>query len=650
MNKFYSVFFIFLVLFLTTCQKPDHDDSVTPVNPPINEKPIPEGSRMVEVMVEGNYDLSQAIGTTVLDSVSMKSEAPKLIVPKGYSSVVYFLDEETNDVLAVVRADSLGSEININAESVANALYDLLPAYHDLSSEMQKKFETEVISTEAYKNFISTVDDLLKNNRPVYSTDPIFLKQLRELNLFIIASYFNDIPSKAERVKMGNPGDIKSWLKKDENLIENQVYSYVQVDLTRESGLKNTYLMDQRPYTFGQTTQSLSALNDDYYNVVITQSSDEVILRNQKAAVSKIVSTALSQVFGVNNPNADCYKNISLAIEAEVLGILVGEVSKTDQPTQIVSSMLAGAANAIGATLGSSSTCIAKLLFKAIISKLNWASKAYELVWLGTDIVQIAGFISALHDPVELSESMQIYNGKLIPGQVSFLAKGVLKEEHLAEESAIVESELLVDHFYDEVEKSGFQVKWKVADSDSDQGIVSPSMSSTSAIGVANTNWTMPTEGGRKVVMMAEILDKEGDHLHGSPITFSTNVICPTPISMSFLGINNIEIIPQGDTLTYKNYSMDFKFDDPCNMIGNSQEAYLRIIWTNESNGIPNPFDHSLKGYAGQIQFEASYGGSTHWYRDRTTGNYCCYTNYTYELFIDGKSYGSASAAGPGPQ
>ena len=52
---------------------------------------------------------------------------------------------------------------------------NLVPAYHSLTQDLRDKFEKEAPSAKAYQDFVTTVDQLLKNGESVYSDDPEFI-------------------------------------------------------------------------------------------------------------------------------------------------------------------------------------------------------------------------------------------------------------------------------------------------------------------------------------------------------------------------------------------------------------------------------------------------------------------------------------------
>ncbi len=204
------------------------------------DRPIPEGSKKVDIVVEESFNLTKTTAYGNLDFFSMKEGNASLFVPSNFESAIFFMDENSGEVLAVVRTNPTSNNVKVNANSVSQALMNLVPSYHSLSRELQKKFEQDAPNVKLYMDFVAIVDMLLKEGKTVYSTDPEFLNRLVDLHNYINRIYFgvaesdNNASSSVARnySRQGQTNlSFSNWMKRDGGgTLTNNVHSYVYVN------------------------------------------------------------------------------------------------------------------------------------------------------------------------------------------------------------------------------------------------------------------------------------------------------------------------------------------------------------------------------------------------------------------------------------
>lgn len=534
MNYRHTIFTFFLFLAFS-CQ----DDDQINANPDQSKKPMPEGSRKVNIVVDKDYDLSNTIAHSILDSMSMDGDDQGIYAPKDFESAVLFLDNVSGEILAVVRTDTVSNDVKVNAQSVAEALLTAVPAYQALSAEREQRFKQEARSSQPYKDFVLIIDAFLKSKKPIYSTDPEFILKVLDLNSYILTNYLGSPNLEGGRLATGCCRIIPSfphWLKRENGgTLHQWVSSYMYVEFAPLNGGEPvTTILDPLPldpkwaYT---TPLSTLKLNDNCYTVQLNQTHQSVRQKNQLAIATNVTGMFLGVMFGAigDNDMNDCTASIALSIVGDISTTVMGaaNISSLDD---ILSATLGTAKNAILAAY-SSKACravaiergpIAALLstqliyFKALIAA---AGTAYSLV-------EITPYIVALIDPVDLKEIIQLHEGKLKEACVEVVKEGALKEEYGPGETIYPEIKLIPQSQYAEWEKAGFKVNWVVK---SGNGSVNTANSTTSAEGKAIVGWTLPNNMSGLATLTAEIKDKEGDHLAGSPLEFKVKVTNPWP-------------------------------------------------------------------------------------------------------------------------
>jgi hypothetical protein len=126
-------------------------------------------------------------------------------------------------------------------------------------------------------------------------------------------------------------------------------------------------------------------------------------------------------------------------------------------------------------------------------------------------------------DPEELKEIHQLYQGRLITACVK-ATSNPLNEGYAPGEKIFPVVKMVPQSQYADWQKEGFKVEWKATEGN---GSVNLPESSTGENGEATVEWTLPDNLSGAASLTAEIKDKEGDHLEGSPFIFKTKVNLP---------------------------------------------------------------------------------------------------------------------------
>jgi hypothetical protein len=120
---------------------------------------------------------------------------------------------------------------------------------------------------------------------------------------------------------------------------------------------------------------------------------------------------------------------------------------------------------------------------------------------------------------------MQLHQSKLKEACLKVTKDGQLNTEYGQGETIYPTIKLTPQSFYADWEKSDFEVSWIVKEGNGKVNL-SSGKSKTDVNGKANIGWILPVDKSGDVVLTAEIKDKEGDHITGSPLEFKVRVTC----------------------------------------------------------------------------------------------------------------------------
>jgi hypothetical protein len=231
------------------------------------------------------------------------------------------------------------------------------------------------------------------------------------------------------------------------------------------------------------------------------------------------------------------------------------------------------------------------------------ALKAVQAINIARKSIEITGYLYPFVDPIEINEIIQLYDGKLKELCVEVVKDGNLNEEYGPGQIIYPGIKLSPQSPpYAEWIKSGFKVKWVV---EAGNGSVNLPESNTDSEGKGTVAWTLPENRSGEVKLKAEILDKEGDHLTGSPIEFKTIVvdICETNYNPPIIKSLNRTC---GQNMSYVYYLIEFEaekgFIPAASYFGHIStypKAYpVRLEWFNESSG---EYEVASNGYTANL-------------------------------------------------
>ncbi len=515
MRKFYLYLPIFFLV-LISCDPSESED-------PVINKPQPVGSKEISLIIDSEYNFKEYKAHTIIDSASLKNPDEKLYAPKGINSSIFFTNPISGEIVAQINIDTLNSTYSVNKETVSRSLLSLVPNFVGLSPEQKNQFGKDSNSAQKFSEFTLIVDSIIKKGDPIYSTNDEFIQKLVELNELILEIYYKDYQYDA-RLLLGIV-DFSLWLTGEgAPTISNLRESFVSAEFT-SLGNSDTYKKVLNP---GESYKlSTIGINDNCYSVNLNQSNLEAKQKNQVALATNVISMFFDQVFGVikGEGRNDCIGTIAGSIITDITtGVL-------DVSTLGISSVLTSIAsigkNAIltGATSGSCQKYAlnSAIISNALLSQLNVFSKFVSVAKNAYSVIQMTPFVISLTPlSVNISEVMQLYNGKLIQACVGATNASTFKDIYSSGSKIYPIVKMLPKSEYGQWNKAGFKVDWKATTPNG--GTVNLPSSSSNSNGEATVEWTLPTNFSGEVQLIAEIKDKEAEHLFGSPIKFTTKV------------------------------------------------------------------------------------------------------------------------------
>lgn len=621
LNCFFLGVLLFTV-FSCTEEKPEKPNA---------EKPKPENSRQVNILVDNSLDFSNYKAHTIIDSISMNNESEQLYAPEGIQSTLFFIDNDSGEVMALVQLDRMSPNVTVNLETVTKSVLSFVPKFNSLTNEQKSDFLQRIQNQDSYLKLKSIVEQILKNKEPIFSERPEFIDQILELNSNILSTYFPDFNPEGGRISLGDES-FPSFVRRDNGLtIYNQVSSHVYVNfIPTASGNSTDYILEPKPiYQFGESKveRITLGLKDNCYTAEINQSDSRVISKNQKDLADKMISAFIGVIMadfsgtGINGCLIELSGTISLELgttmeEIEYLSKVEVLLKTTKTATDL---LILAIKEKKCQSLFLNTSAIAKL----IASTSNLYVNIYKAAKFTYEVSEASAFAFSLVPSmrINLSERLQIHEGNLIEACVKVVSSTSLEQEYPTGKEILVKIKLEPQSVYGDWKKSGFKVSWKLPPLNG--GLSLPS-TVTDAEGIASVLWTLPDESNAVVTLSAEIKDEEGDHIAGSPINFQTKVVAidSTEIyQVSAIGkykVNNwvgngpnselfCELLPDGQVI-YTIFK-DLSWSD-----GTAFYARWKIVKINERYyyhesgfwhpGFPNiSIDHPLKYPVNNFQF-----------------------------------------------
>lgn len=506
--------FIFFALVSFACD-PNSSD------PPITPKVQPDGSAEITLIIDEVYKFQAYTAHTLIDSISLKNTGEKLYAPNDFNSSVYFTHPVTGEIMAQINIDPNNSTFIVDKKTVSRALLGLVPNFGALTLAQKTQFGIEASTSQKFNEFVELVDKKLKNGDPIYSIDDEFIIKLIELNQLIQEVYFKEYKSGARL--QTDPEDFSFWMTGDNGAtLSNQRDSFVYAEF---NSLNNSEKFKVVLNPGDSQTLSTLGVKDNCYSVLINQSQLEAKEKNQFALATNVISMFFDQVFGAigGGSRNDCIGAIAGSVISDISSaalnfsnsglssvlITIGDIGRKAIVTSFTAeSCLKYALN---------STVISKALFNQfnVFSKfVSIASNAYSIKEMSPYVISLTPL------SVDLSEVIQLYHGKLIPACVEGSNAGTLNGSYNSGSKVFPVVKILPKSQYGNWDKSGFKVDWKVV-----SGSINLGSSSSNANGEATVEWTLPANYSGDAQLIAEIRDKESDHLFGSPIQFTTKVV-----------------------------------------------------------------------------------------------------------------------------
>ncbi len=250
------------------------------------------------------------------------------------------------------------------------------------------------------------------------------------------------------------------------------------------------------------------------------------------------------------------------------------------------------------------------VIAKFVASKANLYGNLYTAAKFAQEATFAMPYLIAL-TPLRLKplkEDLQIYEGKLVEACVK-VVKGVeLKTSYPEGEKITVKIRLDTLSQYQAWKKSGFKVLWELRPTDGELSLAS---SETSSDGTASVVWTLPKISNVLVILEAKLIDKERDHLIGSPLNFQVKVES-----------NTITDPRDGNVYKIVKIGNQTWFAENLRYAGNIPQVASNQAWAaiyNNGNPTGKP---AWAYYNNNATFDAVYGKLYNWYAVNT-GTLC---------------------------
>jgi hypothetical protein len=490
-----------------------------------------------------------------LDSVNLDNPKDKLFAPVGIASPLIITDNATGEIMAFVHMAAGQTEVTVNSETVTNSFIHLIPAFHSLTREERAKFFDESKSIKPYTALVKSIDGFLKSRESIYSSNPDFISQFIALNNYISEKYL-DVRTSPEGRLSQDESKFANWIKPDNGgIIINQVKSYSYIEFVPEGQGKTisallapknlTNLPDlTEPVEISPVKISSLEIPDHYYTVNINQSHPKANNKNLFAFTFSAIGIVFEGL-GLGMSENACILKVALSVQSTInssFGSFVG-AEDDERIKKVIIAALKGIPPAVQEL--TEPACLKifspKNSYKLILKNVNFISKIISAGLIIENSLQAYNYGKGLFFGVELSENLQIYLGEPKEAWVKVVKNVDLKSEYRPEEKLNISVKLEALSEYAEWEKSGFKVNWVLGKKPTD-GTLSELDKKTSSDGTANVVWTLPNEPNAVVFLNANVLDKEGDHIKGSPVVFQVNVNANTCDDTALLGTWIVEM------------------------------------------------------------------------------------------------------------
>lgn len=526
---------LFLLLYILTfwsCKQLEDEQQVTPT--PAVRVPPNDQAQLIPLRVAATLNFANALVYTSIDSLESNRIQEGLFFPKDRPSFVIVLDRGTNDVLAFVKKDSLSSEVEINARNVSMAMLGSVPAVNALEEGIRDEALQALYDSPEFSDFEQFIGGRLGSRTPIYQESDTFVDLLLGMNRFLLENYFEIPDFLAESANQRI--DYADWLNPEEGgTMVNKEYSFVEVAFT--AGDLSQYAMLQPRGMIGSlfspTTKPIAGLNllDGCYVATFTQKSDEAKNRNLQKSIEKSLLLLAGELF--SSLRLDCQSQLIYKLVSDLIPFVnqftSNQINSRDDAFTFLISNLTDILQDLLVVGISSRECLdaigwSQALLALTKEQMKTANLILKVGSVAYNVAQIAPFVSALMPryQLEFSVETEIYFGSLYRACLSVNhLDPTLRFEGKAGESVSPGVLMLERSSFGGWNRSGFQVNWILDDGN---GMISETTSTTDSEGRTRITWSFPEDFDGMARLVAEVRNKEGGHVYGSPLEFFADV------------------------------------------------------------------------------------------------------------------------------
>lgn len=524
-----------LLVAFWSCKDTDDNQSIIPT--PEVRTPPNEQAQLLSVKVYSPLTFNNSRVYTPIDSLDSSRLQEGMFFTKDQPAYVIILDQATGEILAYVKKDSLSNEVTINARNVALAMLESVPALSALSAANLPEALQSLRQSREFGEFEQFIGGRLASRTPIYRESETFVNLLLAMNRHINENFF-EIPvwiNEAETSRI----DYSAWLKAESGgIMINNEYSFVEVSFTA-SNFSAKEILEPRGMIgtlFTPTVTPIAGLGllDGCYTVRFTQETDDVYAKNLQKAIEKLILMAAGELF--SNLNTDCKKDLIIQLYNDLIPfvnqVTSGQITDLEQAVEwIFTNFFDILSNLVKDGL-SSEACLNILnidnaLGALIIEQLKTANAIVKAGNSLYDLAQVAPFIIACYPEFQIDFSMdaEIYFSALYPACLSVDHLDPFIRFETESGGTVSPGVLILERSrFDNWNPARFAISWIVEEGN---GTISQTNTQTDSEAQSRIEWSFPEEFEGVARLVAEVKNKEGNHLYGSPLEFLAEVESP---------------------------------------------------------------------------------------------------------------------------
>ena len=333
------------------CLIPFSCNTIEPYDPVVN-KPQPESSTSISISIDKSFDFKNFRAHTLVDSANLDNPKEKLYAPTETSTPLIFTDNSTGYIMALVHLDPNTTEIEINAETVAKAFMELLPAYPSLNEGDKTSFWEESDGVKAYTDLLISIGNQLKSRESIYSDKPEHLSKIIALNEYLVSTYLEE-PTLPDGKTEELQENFSNWVTSANGAsIFNQVSSFVHVEfIPIGQGSKISKLLEPKEIFENPSALPISELKvpDNCYTVNFSQDKEQAKSANIYAIAKGATELLFNAVFGTigGGSRNDCIAKIAGSLTTSVTGTVLQAANSNDGVLTILKGTLEASKSAI---------------------------------------------------------------------------------------------------------------------------------------------------------------------------------------------------------------------------------------------------------------------------------------------------------------